>query len=171
MTHGVSAIARAMMLLPWLAACYPTPHYAPVAAISPPNEAEYAPYLVPGTASVSGQGFLVQRGGATVRAAGREVTLDPATAYAMAWYTSSGYGGDAAIFIQARRTTTADADGRFTFSGLPAGRYIVKTNVTWEVPSQTGTSVQGGMVSRVITVAAGEKKENVILNQTAINPE
>ena len=42
-------------------------------------EAEYQPYLTAGTAGVTVQAFLTQRGGGVVKAAGRTVTLDPAT--------------------------------------------------------------------------------------------
>lgn len=64
------------------------------ATVSPPpqwtpgneaSEAEYAPFLKKGTARLSGQAFLAQRGGGVVMAAGRTVTLDPATSIGNEW--------------------------------------------------------------------------------------
>jgi hypothetical protein len=134
------------------------------------DEAAYAPYLVRGTASISGQAFLVQRGGGTVKAAGRMVTLDPATAVGDDWWRKAGkvwarrYEKPASTaFGAARRTTTADADGRFRFADLPAGTYYLRTELTWEVPYH-GT--QGGVVGRKVVVREGAA-ESVVLNETA----
>ena len=135
-------------------------------------EMEYQPYLEAGNATITGQAFLAQRGGNVVKAAGRTVTLDPATSIGNEWWkkvVTEGYGRSETppftAFQQARRTTTADADGRFRFSDLPPGKYYLHTVVTWETGSRY-SSTQGGMVGQLVEVQAGEAIE-VILSKTA----
>ena len=67
--------------------------------------ADYYPYSKPGTGVIDGQAFVVIQGGDVLldsrgylttlsdnvrTASGNEVTLDPATPYAMAWYMKAG---------------------------------------------------------------------------------
>jgi hypothetical protein len=66
--------------------------------------------------------------------------------------------------VRARRITTADAEGRFKFSNIPAGEYYVRTQVTWEVGGYNQT--QGGLVGHIIEVKDNQNKE-VILNSFA----
>jgi hypothetical protein len=145
--------------------------------VSPPEwnpssdagEAEYGPYLKDGTASVSGQAFLTQQNGGVVKAAGRLVTLDPATSVGDEWWGKAGkFWVHRAItppspgFQKARRMTVADADGRFKFSDLPGGKYYVRTEVTWEIGNYYPT--QGGLVGQLVEIGDGQIKE-VILNE------
>jgi hypothetical protein len=103
------------------------------------KEAEYKPYMQQGTSQIIGQAFLVQRGGGVVKAAGRNVTLDPATTIGNEWWGKAGkvWVHHALVppspgFVKARRTVVADADGKFSFKEIPAGKYYVCTEVTWE---------------------------------------
>jgi hypothetical protein len=121
------------------------------------DSAEYARYRG-GTLELHGQAFLTTRGGDVKLAAGRIVTLDPATRYAREWFRRFGASVSAfstpapdRLFVAARRTTTADAEGRFQFSGLAPGEYIVRTVVTWETGSLT-TPTQGGVVGTFVTI-------------------
>lgn len=103
-----------------------------------------------------------------VKAAGRTVTLDPATeTTGRNWWWQAGrkwasrhVAPNSPTARQLRRTTVADADGKFSFDGLPAGNYYVRTEITWEVPYH---GIQGGLVGKLVTVAPGERT-NVILN-------
>lgn len=129
-------------------------------AMTPAREAEYAPFDRPGTGALTGQAFLRQRGGGVVRASGREVTLDPDTALSREWLQKAGSIWDlrnlthpSPLFASYRRTTTADADGRFTFRDLPAGKYLVRTEVTWEVQG-----IEGGLVWKSVDVRAGQNE-------------
>ena len=133
-------------------------------------ESEYTKYQVEGTGSVSGQAFLSQQGGGTVKAAGNNVTLDPATSVGNEWWGKAAIvwvhralTPPSANFHKTRRTTVADADGRFKFKNIPTGRYYVRTEVTWMVPTR---GIQGGIVGRLIEVKDGETTE-LILNQYA----
>ncbi|NHZ96960.1 carboxypeptidase regulatory-like domain-containing protein [Massilia sp. CCM 8734] len=130
-------------------------------------ENDYAPYIVDGTAEISGQAFLVQKGGGTVKAAGRTVTLDPVTTISQNWWMQAGRVWKhraslppSAGFTKARRTVTADADGRFKFTRLPAGFYYVRSELTWTVPFH---GVQGGLLTSKEDVTEGEVK-TIMLN-------
>ena len=133
------------------------------------TEFEYKPYLRTGSGSVSGQAFFVQAGGVVVTAAGRTVTLDPATTTGKEWWAKAGkhYVHSAVVpaspnFKKSRRKTIADADGRFKFRELPAGNYFIRTDITWYSPAGT----QGGLVGKQITVRNGQTTE-LILNEYA----
>lgn len=134
-------------------------------------EKEYSPYLVSGSCSITGQAFLTQAGGGTVRAAGRTITLDPVTRIGDEWWGKAGivYARRDEVppssnFLKARRTTIADADGRFKFSNVPKGQYFIRTEVTWIAGNYY--PIQGGLVGKRIDVENGETVE-VILNQYA----
>ena len=64
-----------------------------------------------------------------------------------------------AAFRAARKTAIADESGKFKFEGLPAGRYIVRTTITWQTPRDSYRMMtQGGVASAVIDLADGETK-------------
>lgn len=138
--------------------------------LSDSAEAEYDRYLVPGTSVLTGQAFMTQRGGGVVKAAGRSVTLDPATAIGNEWWVKAGikwalraHTPESPSFHKARRTTVADAEGRFRFKELPPGKYYVRTEVTWDVPYH---GPQGGLVGQLVEVKNDQESE-IILNQLA----
>ncbi len=144
--------------------------YAPPAwkANSPVAEAEYTHYLKAGSGILRGQAFLTQSGGGVVKGAGRTVTLDPATSTGIDWWEKAGKfwlhqasQPPSKGFEEARRTAVADADGRFTFTDLPAGKYFVRTSVTWEIGNYNPT--QGGLVGKAVTISDGKTTE-VVLN-------
>lgn len=132
-------------------------------------EREYQPYLAGGTGSLIGQAFLTQRNGGVVKASGRTVTIDPATSIGIEWWEKAGKIWEHRLMVPpsvgfktARKMTIADADGKFKFLGLAAGKYFVRTEVTWEVP---GYYIhQGGLVGALIDIRDGHQEE-IILNQ------
>ena len=138
--------------------------------LSVSGEMEYQPYLEVGNATIMGQAFLTQRGGGVVKAAGRTVTLDPATSLGKEWWQKVGGNWStrsvtppSAAFKKARRTTVADADGRFKFKDLPPGQYYIRTEVTWEVPSgRYSSSMEGGLVGQLVEVQSGQTKEVIV---------
>ncbi len=167
---------------------------SPSAAAQPASAvaADYYPYSKPGTATINGQAFVVVRGGDVLldgmgylttisdnarTASGNDVTLDPATPYAMDWYMKTGtslrrFGNvpEDRSFRAARRTTIADESGKFKFENLPAGRYIVRTTITWQTPRDSYRMMtQGGVASAVIDLAEGEQK-NVIIRHVSEQP-
>jgi hypothetical protein len=154
------------------------------------TEAEYAPFAAQGTAGVSGQAFLTQAGGAVVKGAGAIVNLDPATTIGNEWWTTQiGLWANippdwsltdaqkyqhakarmswtlmtppSAAFAKARRSTTADAEGRFKFTDVPAGKYYVSTTVSWMV----GYAYQGGLVGQAVEVTEGKTAEVMLTHR------
>ena len=137
----------------------------PLGLVADPQE--YAPYSSSGSKALSGQAFLTTRGGDVKLAAGRLVTLDPATKYAKEWFRR--FGADSrrfdvpapdSLFIKARRTSTANAEGRFRFSDLPPGDYIIRSMVTWETGSAY-SGLQGGVVASLVSLRI-DKSDEVI---------
>jgi hypothetical protein len=141
------------------------------------SDAEYASYLaLTGSASLAGRGFVTD-GGREQPAAGQPVTLDPATSSARRWYERFGmvcntFDSSASpddLFRRTRRTTVTDADGNFTFSGLPPGTYFVRTRVLWDAPEPTDglhkITQQYAFVSSAVTVTEGEQRQ-IALSQT-----
>jgi hypothetical protein len=143
--------------------------------------ADYYPYSKPGTGTILGQAFVIVRGGDVLldnqgylttisdnarTASGNDVTLDPATPYAMAWYMKEGTSlrrfpnaPKEAAFRAARKKAIVDESGKFKFEGLPPGRYIVRTTITWQTPRDSYRMMtQGGVASAVIDLADGEQK-------------
>jgi hypothetical protein len=142
------------------------PQWNPVARAT---EAEYQPYLRAGSGTVTGQAFMLNRVGNAVKAAGRTVTLDPATSVGNEWWAKAGkfwvhrkVTPPSPAFAKARRTAVADADAKFTFSDLPPGKYYVRTEITWKVGNYN--SVQGGLVGQIVEVRDGQTTD-LTLNQ------
>ncbi len=101
---------------------------------TPFNEGEFAGYDHRGNSSISGEAYY-RIGGGVVLAAGSEVVLVPDTAYTRELWEparSGRYSGVANFdprYFKYRRSTVADSNGYFRFTGLPAGSYIVQTHV------------------------------------------
>lgn len=128
----------------------------------------FAPYLLRGTATITGQAFLMTRGGEAKKAAGRVVLLDPAVEYTRDWIgivanDLTRYSEDPGYFEfqKARMTTTADADGRFKFEHLAPGPYYITTAVTWSTGS-VYDGVQGGVIRVLATAKAGQTVDVVV---------
>lgn len=110
----------------------------------------------PGTASIEGQAFARQRGGGVVTAAGEEIILIPATDFTRQLTERMQAGApsadDAAKVKTFQRTTVADADGRFKFTGLAPGSYIVLVTIRW----MAGDYAQGGGMKQEVAVTSGQ---------------
>ena len=120
---------------------------------------DHTAYMAKGTAKVTGQAFLRQQGGGTVTCAGSRAILLPATPYFLESTSILARGdmvdnagntpgpSNAALL----RETRCDAQGNFDFENVPAGRYILMSEVTWVIAN----SRQGGMVKREVDVSDG----------------
>lgn len=147
-----------------LAGCVAPPKDTTISSTYNHNEMKFIQST--GTASVTGQAFMRQRGGGVVTAAGEEILLLPATAYTRE-VTDKMLSGQAQLSAGAAlkgytRKTTADADGRFKFNGLAAGSYIALAVVRWEIPSEYGSRPQGGGLKQEVTVAEGQTAEIIM---------
>jgi len=134
--------------------------------LGPFPAAEYKALPRSGTAKVTGQVFMRTRGGDVKYGAGSDVALIPATSYTEQLWNA--YQADRPIAEpdsrarQYSRHVQADGSGYFTFTGVPAGRYYIASNVVWEAPTQFGLSRQGGFILTPVTVLEGQETRAMV---------
>lgn len=110
---------------------------APVERMAVFDEKEYIPFAGDGTSSIVGQAFLRAAYGEPKFAAGLSIFLTPVTSYSAEWFTREVLGhrrltvGDPRAYRYVRRDI-GDAEGRFSFNAIPAGRYYVTCEIHWE---------------------------------------
>jgi hypothetical protein len=111
--------------------------------------------LQPGHSIITGQAFATTVGGQVRYGAGVPVYLVPMTPYSeecariMNGHATSSCGRNLADY---RKTTTADAEGRFKFPGLLPGRWYLEASITWGVPTQLGVATTGGTFSAIVEI-------------------
>lgn len=131
-----------------------------------------------GTASVTGQAFFQTRGGQPRTCAGLEVALQPQSAYGderlTAIYGNSEKGSVSALasrvqfipddpaYKQAQRKSVCDAQGNFSFTGLPAGTYNLTAAVIWTIPGQEFAPPQGGLLMKRVVLKEGESARVIL---------
>lgn len=125
-----------------------------------------------GIGAINGQAFFQTRGGQPRTCAGLEISLQPKSDYGrerlIALYGSAEAGfstmasanvqftPDSADYKQARKTSICDAQGNFSFTGLPAGEYFLTTAIMWTVPGQEFMPPQGGLLMQSVKLTDGE---------------
>ena len=156
----------------------PTPPAPPAQMTSPFNAGDVAWSGAPGTATVEGRAAIPAGGGVSRTCAGGEAQLFPAGTYA-AEMMRIVFGNDlrgyvplassprypaniAADFSRTVRRIGCDADGRFRFDGVPAGRWYVFSNVIWRTAGGEAAPEGGALMQRV-DVAEGARA-NVVLS-------
>ncbi len=140
----------------------PTPD-AEYVITTPFVEAEFAPYALQGEGTISGQAYVVRSNGQIVLADRQQVVLVPWNAYTreIREAAEAGYQGLAnrdEKYDRYRRTATTDADGRFYFTGLPAGDWSLMSSVVW----QEGGENVGEFIYENISIERGELKQVVV---------
>ncbi|MDF3936642.1 hypothetical protein [Pseudomonas citronellolis] len=125
--------------------------------------AEYQALPVSGDGRIAGRAFLKTRSGATRTAAGQDVALIPATRYMEPMYQAyqqqrpiGSPDPRAKIYTRLAR---ADAEGRFSFDRVPAGRYYLTCDVSWEVPGTNGPTRAGAFIVAPLSLRQGEVVE------------
>lgn len=118
-------------------------------------------FIGPGSNAVSGQAFLRQQGGGTVTCAGERVMMVPNTAFFREMLDIAKQGSmpdhvgpriSESEFRPILRDSQCDAQGNFSFASVPAGSYLIATQVQWVV----GYNRQGGELLKTITVTDGQ---------------
>jgi hypothetical protein len=100
------------------------------------NNDEYLAYMKPGNAAITGQAFTTTRSGEIRYAAGREISLHPATSYATEYFDVQVVRGAFMSepdprFLQFEKKTISDATGNFGFKNLPVGKYYIIAEFSW----------------------------------------
>jgi hypothetical protein len=138
------------------------------ATIRPFADHDYARYRIPypATASVSGQAFMKTRGGEVRYAAGNVVFLEPSTPHsqdiARALAMRKPSRPEDPRVREFQKSTIADGEGRFRFTALLPGEYLVKTYLVWEYHNRFDVSVTGGWIYNQVTVHDGENAAVVV---------
>ena len=150
-----------------LAGCASAP--TPVAMTTPFDPVEHSSYKNPGTGSIKGQGFMRQQGGTVVTCAGSTAYLFPDTGYfrEIIQIAKSRQTVAAAIPIEAQqtvRTSDCDAQGNFSYSNIPAGKWFITVEVKWII----GYYPQGGSLLRNILVTDGQSQEILLSDKDFI---
>ncbi|PHY20906.1 hypothetical protein [Caulobacter sp. BP25] len=133
-----------------------------------------------GVSRIEGQAFLKTRGGSVKTCAGNEVHLVPDSPYGryrmqlLYGNLEGGFVGPnltlaqrAAVepeFQKYVRTAVCDAEGRFSFSRLPEGRYYIIATVAWEAATGWGgrLEVQGGGVMKSVSLANDDQQSVIV---------
>jgi len=124
-----------------------------------------------GTATVHGQVFMKTMVGEVRYGAGNEVRLAPVTTYSTQVLEVTGNWNYTNYTIPPKfvpeepdprlddyaATTMADGEGRFEFRNVPPGGYYLTSSVIWYVPQQYGSIIQGGNITKKITVKEGDE--------------
>jgi hypothetical protein len=130
----------------------------------------------PGLNAVIGQAFLTQRGGGVVTCAGRTVQIYPDHVYFNRRYLDIERGlipeyefsNEGQSYI---KTSVCDAQGNFEFRNIPSGDWVIKVDVSWEVPKlgynawvgyYNTTSKQGGSLKKSVTVKDDEINKFIV---------
>lgn len=145
-----------------------TPQIQPLTAAF--TEAEYAPYLKPGTGRIAGQAFLKTVGGDVKYGAGDDVYLNPVTSLNTEWFAKGVLAGkpvgrtrpDQIKSSTYERHAVADAEGRFEFENLPSGNYYLTCKITWGVPDEGIIQTTGGVAYAKITVRNGQTTKAIV---------
>ena len=150
-------LAAAVVVAAALAGCAAPRPAVPMKTLY--NEAQHDPWRVDGKNTVTGQAFMRQVGGGTVSCAGTTAAIFPDTAFFREMADILGRGGKPDVSAQARpsrdrstiRNAVCDAQGNFAIEQVPAGRWLLISDVRWSA----GRSPQGGMLMRPIEVKDG----------------
>lgn len=163
-----------MFLALSLISCATTPRSVQIGSVFDPAEAAFINQT--GSARISGQAFLMTRGGDVKYASGNSVYLIPVTRYSTERFEAIYGLSDCTVqnvnvgttdpkYMKMMRHTQADGQGRFSFDSLAAGEYFVTTHVMWEAPSGSGLTPQGCSLKKRATVGNGQELDIVLTSR------
>ncbi len=120
---------------------------------------EYAPYKGEGTGRVCGQAYLSMEDGQLHVASGDRVLLAPATSYTEEAMMVKVLGGRKMVdpdpeAMKFEQHTKTDSEGRFCFTGLPAGEYYVVADIA--LPTSTKEHRESRLAHAKASVKAEE---------------
>lgn len=167
------------IILSCLSACAslaPQPRQVNLTSAFSPQEVAWANST--GSGSITGQAFFQTRGGQPRTCAGLKVSLQPHSTYgderlrAIYGNTESGavparatqikFTPDDPKYQESVKKSVCDAQGNFSFTALPAGRYFLVAAVIWTIPGQEFAQPQGGALMKSVDLAEGESKRVIL---------
>ncbi len=116
----------------------------------------------PGTGRIAGRAYLVDAEGQVRAGPYREISLYPETPYTVEMVEAAERGQYVTPDIRLsefERQAPLDAEGRFAFSDLPAGRYVLYTLITWQDRrplSMYGVYNRGAALARRVEIGPGQ---------------
>jgi|GEM_PF-5180612 len=139
-------------------------------------ETEYAGLELSGDKTLTGTIFLIDQLEEKQVGAGSVVTLEPITSYSNHWYEMS-YQRNKAIeeadprYEKYIRKTTADPEGRFTFTDVGPGEYFLHGPVYWEATTCSANVVKTKvMICKKISVGADDAVVDIDLTKEYKSP-
>jgi hypothetical protein len=139
--------------------------------ITPFNYSEHDKYLGPGNATLRGQAFMRQPGGAVVTCAGSQVLAMPATTFFRELTAVARTGQTPRVandidpnYRSIIKRSPCDTQGYFVFNDLVAGTWIIGAEVHWTAAGQ----VQGGSLMREIEVRRGDNPQLMLTDADRI---
>lgn len=139
------------------------------------SDKDHAAWLAKGDAEIAGEGFLRRPDATLARCSGGVVYLVPATPYFQEWievYRSGAKIANPKALHEAHgkaiRKTQCDATGRFTFSDLPNGKWLLVTRIGYESRNQRRDERDDATLVTTVETRAGEKVKAVLANPNRI---
>jgi hypothetical protein len=139
------------------------------------SEVEHAGWMARGKAEISGEGFLRRADASLARCSGGVVYLVPATPYFQEWvevYHSGARIANPKGLLESHgkaiRKTQCDATGRFTFSDLPKGKWLLVTRIAYETRHQRRDERDDSTLVTTVETRVGETVKAILSNPNRI---
>ena len=136
---------------------------------------DHAAWMAKGDAEIAGEGFLRRPDASLARCSGGVVYLVPATPYFQEWievYRSGARLANPKTLHEAHgkavRRTQCDTTGRFAFSDLPQGKWLLVTRVGYETRYQRRDERDDATLVTTVETKAGEKVKAILSNPNRI---
>jgi hypothetical protein len=133
----------------------------------------HAAWMAKGTADIKGEGFIRRPNGWLARCSGGVVQLAPASPYFREWLAIRRSGAPVAEASMrseehraALRQTQCDQQGRFVFSDLPAGKWLVITRISYD--SEGDSFSEDAFYVTEVETRAGEVVKAILSNPNRI---
>lgn len=131
---------------------------------SPFSDVDFAPYRGDGPASLDGEAFVKTENGEVRNCSGESVFLAPGTPFDFNVIKAFFFNFDLAMKEAGKaapywRESLCDSQGKFAFTDVPVGTWIVVTVVRWGNSGRViGGRSEGGQLAQKITLRPGKNR-------------
>lgn len=128
------------------------------------HDVDFAPYRGEGPSSLEGEAFVKTENGEVRNCSGEAVFLAPYTPFDIDVITAFLFHIDLALKKAGQaapywRESSCDSQGKFEFTDVPIGTWIVITAVRWGNSGRViGGQAEGGQLAKKITLRPGKNK-------------